>query len=696
MENKKNKYSGHSYLGNLESGYAWPDDYATPVFSIPAAVLDTIEKKHLAPDEKLTFSTFQGYVNKTKNRVLIIENRKWIETFNFKTIDYNADTKFDLIKKYKDVITGIVLYSTEKSVHYRNLASTVANINGFIPVTKDIKDKLSSLGIDFSKENIIDITGLEYTTPLEIYDYMYDNYWKDCSKRMILSMNPDGNLEHCRDMAAVVKAAVVYCSTLSFEGKLQYEKFLKDMAHSGDSSIVLGWFEGERSGISAASRFGIPTLPADFYISATVFAGMDRKINIPKVPKRPPLENKAYIVVYYSDGDNIQYCQRGMRDLWDSAKDHMGKVALNWTIAPGLADIGPGILNYFYNIATEKECFVTGPSGMGYVLAHSTIFEMESTPFGDYLKDIEYIEPYTEFTETYLQKSGIRVVTVWDGAPYLLRKSYEEKCRSMYGATVLNHFNTYVKGSTVNNRLRFELLIKGYSRDYKETYEAIEKDLAYWNETGPVFLPYQLRVWSKDLVTENIVKLESELRKKFPKKNFEFVRADHYYSYYNEQNNMPFNLAMLSQTQVVSSDDAGMPENVTDGTPVTMWTSSKPGDKFLQYDFGGDYIIQRYVLKNAEMSGMDKSYNSKNWKLETSPDGKTWKTADVYTGNTEAAADIELEHVIARYVKLTITDPGCDGTARIAGLEIYGRKTGETLRAETETTGENVFSGLQL
>ena len=684
MGNRKNNYKGYKRTKNLESGYSWPEDQVVPIFSIPAKVLDSIEEKYLAPDERLTFSTVQGHVNKEKNRVLIAEDRRWIETFKFETIDYDDSTKYDLIKKYKDVIKGFVLYDVAKSNHYRNLASTIANTKGFIPVTNEIKNKLAELGINISNENIVDITGLEYTEAYDIYEYMYDNYWKDCTKRLILSANPNGDLDHNRDMAAAVGAAVVYCSTLSFEGKLQYERFLKDMFDNGDSSVVLGWFEGERSGITAGSRFGIPTLPADFYLSATIFSGMDHKIRVPKIPKREPLKNKAYIVIYYSDGDNIQYCQRGMRDLWEEAKEHRGKIALNWTIAPGLADIGPGILNYFYDNTTDKECFATGPSGMGYVLPHTTIFEMESTPFGDYLKDIEHIEPYTKTTERYIQKSGVRVATIWDGAPYLFRKSYEENCRSLYGATVLNHFNTYVTPSTVNDRLRFELLIKAYSRDYKETYDQIERDLAYWGEASPIFLPYQMRVWSKDLITSELIKMERELHEKFPEKDFEFVRADHYYSYYYEHHKMPFNLSMLAGTKVTSSDDAGQPENVADGTPVTMWTSSKPGDKYLQFDFGEEYIINRYVLNNAEFNGMDKTYNTSDWKVETSIDGKSWEMVDVYTANDEAAADIDIDPVSARYVKITILNPGCDDTARIAEVEIYGRATGEKKAKEEE------------
>src|SRR5690606_41992206 len=63
----------------------------------------------------------------------------------------------------------------------------------------------------------------------------------------------------------------------------------------------------ERSGITTASEFGIGTLPSDHYLNATVFSGMAHHIQVPPVPKMPDLEKKAYIALFISDGDNIQY-----------------------------------------------------------------------------------------------------------------------------------------------------------------------------------------------------------------------------------------------------------------------------------------------------------------------------------------------------------------------------------------------------
>jgi hypothetical protein len=161
-------------------------------------------------------------------------------------------------------------------------------------------------------------------------------------------------------------------------------KFFGDM--KAGNAVVLGWYSTERSGVTTASEFGIGTLPADHFTSPSVYAGSDHRIRIPEVPKRPALENKAYVAIFISDGDNLQYAQRAMRRLWDRSAASRGKVALNWTIAPGLVDIGPGILNYYYTTATPHDCFVAGPSGMGYMMPFNTLDE-PGAPVGACLTD---------------------------------------------------------------------------------------------------------------------------------------------------------------------------------------------------------------------------------------------------------------------------------------------------------------------
>jgi hypothetical protein len=66
-----------------------------------------------------------------------------------------------------------------------------------------------------------------------------------------------------------------------------------------------------------------------------------------------------------SDGDNLQYCQHRLLDLWNDKG--RGSVPIGWTFAPSLLQAAPAMLDYYMRTATANDEFVAGPSGMAYL-----------------------------------------------------------------------------------------------------------------------------------------------------------------------------------------------------------------------------------------------------------------------------------------------------------------------------------------
>src|SRR6185436_14167796 len=148
-----------------------------------------------------------------------------------------------------------------------------------IPVTPAVHAALANQGINLGV--VVDLTSLPYTTPIDIYNYLYDTYWPECTKRVSVSANPadTGDLHHTRDIAAATGGAVVWLSTTTTSQRDVLRKFLADMTPG--NAIVLGWYTTERSRIVTATSYGIGTIPADFFISGSVYGGTDHRILIP-------------------------------------------------------------------------------------------------------------------------------------------------------------------------------------------------------------------------------------------------------------------------------------------------------------------------------------------------------------------------------------------------------------------------------
>ncbi|RYD19487.1 MAG: protein containing Coagulation factor 5/8 type, partial [Verrucomicrobiaceae bacterium] len=656
---------------------SWPKGQALPIFATPAKEMDAIAVQDLSKDELITFSALQGLVNRTRPEIFLLERRSeegemtWPETAGFgKFNEIGLMNKFDLVKKHEKAVTGVVLYDPAVSPHYRNVACSVASQKKALPVTAEVFGQMKEKGIRLKV--VEDLTTLKATSVVEIYTQFYNQWWKTAEKRLLVSANPGdrgGDFHHTRDIAAATGASMVWLDARIPEQRDMFRKFLGDMK-AGDA-VVLGWHPTERSGITCVSEFGIGTLPADFYVSGSVYSGTDHHIRIPAVPKMPALENKVYVSIIISDGDNIQYTQHAMRRVWDRTANIRGKFPLSWTIAPGLVDIGPVIMNYYYTHSTPNDCFVTGPSGMGYMMPVNTL-EEPGAPIGEYLKDAARMDGYAKLTETYLQRSGIRVSTIWDDASPMHRASYEKNCRSLYGMTVQNFKDMpSVKGGVENNRLPFDKLVIPYAGSYDHIHGSLSRNISRWDGKEPIFISYQADIWN-ELKPDRLLQVHDDLMKQFPGK-VEFVRADHYFNLHNEAKGLPYNLCMAAST-TARSDAEGATEALTDGTPETVWTSSKSGNTWVGFDFGKSHRITRYVIRHAGSNGMDPALNTKDGRVQASEDGKTWKNIGLIKGNTLDVTDVDCAPVTARFFRYAITSPGNDGKARIADMEVYGSR----------------------
>lgn len=663
---KAQKMASYDYKVQSE-GISWPEGQAMPYFAEPAEILDglSVDSKELSGTEKTMFSAFQGLINRKKPRIFLFEaaregKYKWPDLLNLKINEYPIEKRWELIDKYKDEISGVVFYSIEKNEHYKNLASTVAGLKNALPVTKIEYEALKQIGINYPI--LADFSSLNYTTSVEIYQYLYDNYWNECSKRLLISQNP--NTGYIRDLGVAAGAVIVWLDPRKSTENTMIRKFLRDM--KAGESIMTGWWAEERSGIGIGTEYGISTIPSDFYENATVYAGMSHQIGLPVVPKKPELENKVYLAIFLSDGDNVQYCQHAMSNLWDDKG--RGIIPINWTVSPGLVDLGPGLLNYYYKTATPNEFFASGPSGLGYALIYDAHNRVWNTT-----KQIEF-DPYARLTQRYLEKSGLRVITVWDEVNEEQMDSYATNCRYLYGVTQ-EDWEKRDKVQTIRkqNKLAFIPNLPCYASNIDVIYSFWKDTIAKFNGSRPLFLSAQGKSW--EMGPKHIVELKERLEKLSPG-NIVICRGDHFFSLYNEANGMDFNLALSPKMKITSSKTSTKAEYAADGTASGdyKWISKGDGEKWIKFDLKENYIINRYVVRHAGADGMDKSLNTRSFVVEMSQDGSKWIIVDRQSFNECDVTDVDISPMTARYVRFMILESGADGTARIGDIEIYGRK----------------------
>ena len=662
----------------------WPEDRVFPAFAEPEETLVAFPGDLLPGPEMTALACLQGFANAITPRAVILDGdvTEWLDEYGYEYVTADRDNAYGYIRELaENAVAGAVLYSTERSEEYLNLAGSVGNTMNAVPLTPELHEKWKEQGVDLPV--LADLTALPYTSAAEIYRYLYDNYWQDCTHRVLVIQRTDLKY-HMRDLASAVGGAVVYLSCAGGEETKLFKRFLNDMTPG--QSILTGWYAGqEKELMSVAAQCGLSCVPSDFFSNATVY-GQDMMIRTPAVPDQPKLENKIYIAYFLSDGDNVQYDMHAMRSYWNANGADRGRVAVNWTVSPALADLAPDMLNYYYATATDKECFVCGPSGLGYTVPVNTFGDTTGNQF----KSNEKFTAFVRMTDRYLQRTGLRVVTIWDNLTAAQRKIYASEGDYLYGVTVQHFTNSSLRlryTGVVNDTLFIQMTPAYFASNPEGTtpLTQVENDIKsavdYLKYDGgaPVFVATQIDTWAFHNIAD-VVALERDLSEYYSRfygrDVVEFVRADHFYNLYYEAHGLPQDVTLKPELTATATSNDGDGMLTTDGAcrADSLWAAAEPGEQSVTYDLGATYEIREIDLYHAQTAGLDAALNTAAFRVEVSADGTNWTKAAEVTGNTAARSVVKFKAVTGAYVKVTVTEPGADGIARIADIDIYGNK----------------------
>jgi hypothetical protein len=312
--------------GNLK----WNDDLPSADFPAAAEVVDVVlyrERRELGA----TITSLMAIVNAEQPRIALDSDDR-LGVFEKMGIAVNIiEDPFDLFEKYKSYISKAVIWD-EECPDTVNLASTLAGIEQALVVTADDYEALKNRGI--APKIIADYRGkfnVEESDPklkiskqrLAVYSFMYDNYYARCTRRIITSLPPDNTVK-LRDYSMAVKSAIIFLEFDGEEGQLAEKFFAR--ARAGNTA-VLGWApNGDEGGIvGAASRNGAYVWASDHSVSMTYFAAQRGE-----TPKPTPTNADeyldangnvipgVYVAIGISDGDNLQYMQWAMFDLFNN------------------------------------------------------------------------------------------------------------------------------------------------------------------------------------------------------------------------------------------------------------------------------------------------------------------------------------------------------------------------------------------
>ncbi len=327
-------------------------------------------------DQQAFLISLQGVANTNGPILYFIYPPTWAFNYTPSVFDYYKDKRHytftelksaqQALDRLKQYVNGYVVWDKNERTSLI-VAFTVAGLEKAVVVSEDLIPMAEKAGLKIVEDFRGKFTG---QTDAQIYTWAYDQYWDRCNKELIVWMGGDAG--------AVMKPGVadwgiykkVFFNDLSTkpEDAEEYALAKKLLGEMKPMSLVMGWHsyakDKERDHVKLTSNYGhtvegLHTLPNFSFSNQIPFSrGFKIKNNHHIEPgKTYKPEKKVYITCVQTDGLGI--------GAW--LKPGRGEIPYAWEVIMNYVWLAPGMLEYFYTLATPNDYFIGCLSGPGYM-----------------------------------------------------------------------------------------------------------------------------------------------------------------------------------------------------------------------------------------------------------------------------------------------------------------------------------------
>lgn len=357
-------------------GLNWSADRLLPQFQAPQH-LTVYDVRHASSDGLLSISTLTGLINRPQPQVYLLgsdDDAYWLQelagSVPHETASASNDSALEaMLAAFPGCAKGLIIYDPAFQDSL-NIATIMAGQQDGVVVSPN---QATTLHTTHNLPILADLRTFHWQQPIEAYEWARQNLLKDASTRIIAGLAPRvrGGL---RAFLVATRAFIYWLDSRDFlpnpseNWQSQRPLMQKILSSFTGQAVHLGWFIDEASGVSLTSAEAIPVLATDWMTNLEVWTSIaashppTRPASLP--PSKETADNKIYLSFTISDGDNFQYLQHRMLQLWrDPAR---GTIPLGWTFSPLLAESVPAMNSYYFNTATPTDELIAGPNGAGY------------------------------------------------------------------------------------------------------------------------------------------------------------------------------------------------------------------------------------------------------------------------------------------------------------------------------------------
>ncbi|AQQ71367.1 hypothetical protein SMSP2_01740 [Limihaloglobus sulfuriphilus] len=407
-----------------------------PDCSPPAQTVNLVDIKSQEPDIKLAMITMQGHANSGSKSRLCFEvwtkasgntpQRFWLDYFKKKgrITEINQMSIDDCIDKYQSCYDKVIIYDPDLPVTI-NIATMIGSVEKGIVAAAAQAERFAGR---YGKE-IIDLRG-RWKSNIEAQEWALDTLWPKMNHSVLACQHPTFAEHHLRDYLIRHKVFQFWVTGKNAEDneKSDYEIekcFAERLFAMTEPNIpLIGWIDGgaddhglsEYYGVGLAGRYGKVMLGSNWGINLSFHGGinvdfeaMTADYRSRKPSKTVELEDdKVYVALAVQEsGDAPIYWECVQKKAWDDPG--RGRIPFGWSIAPGVFEMCPGIIEWFYENATENDHFYFCLSGLAYCHPYRNFLDRTPEPQAAFEQQLDIVNRYARM-------AGIRQMGLYTDA----------------------------------------------------------------------------------------------------------------------------------------------------------------------------------------------------------------------------------------------------------------------------------------
>jgi hypothetical protein len=426
----------------------------------------------MSVEEKITALAFQGIVNRDGPNVFYRArfwnwpdaDDKWIEWFRSERgIEFTQIGALpELVRLYQDKVKGYVVWDPRLD-QTKWIAVTMAGLYGLLPVAPECVGRYGDMPI------VEDLRG-RWDGEMDAARWSVDNLIEKTNREMMYSVEFcwSGRTVDSLDWIVGQKGFVYslrHGKEREREGDWQAEQRLAHEIHTkiGPMAAVFGWGEPEEDYCKHVTHHDNFVMCAEApnlsYFAQIPCHRTDWRQKARKDPASFELEDRHYITFNTSEGDTPKMAVALMGGSWFDPK--RGEVAVNWGINPIFLRYFPVLLEYYWSTATDKDYFMGGASGAGYVYPNlltrpDPYFEQVREFFGK--ADMHDTDAWMHFNEPaydrYAEVSGLESIAMPCGPFGVTLVNKGQTPVFMRGNSGLNYFNASASAEELASAIR--------------------------------------------------------------------------------------------------------------------------------------------------------------------------------------------------------------------------------------------------